>query len=224
MQKLTDIQVASKSFASIARPVLISKILIIIIHLVGIVGMALPLTQPYFQILTPFHLLICLGILLSFHKDWSIQFLIFAALAFFLGYGFEVLGVHTGFPFGNYTYGPVLGVQVGEVPLMIGVNWLLLVYLTGVLFLKIKNDFLAAALASLTMVAIDILIEPVAVSLDFWSWAGNVIPLSNYLGWFGVAYLIQISYRKLQFRKDNPLALVLLLNLIAFFAILNLII
>lgn len=224
MQKLTDYQVASKSFATYSRPVFISKLLIIIIHLVGIIGMALPVTQPYFQIFTPFHLLICLGILLSFHKDWSIQFLLFAAGAFLLGFGFEVLGVQTGFPFGNYTYGPVLGVQLVEVPLMIGINWLLLVYLTGVLFLKVKNDILAAVFASLVMVFIDILIEPVAVALDFWSWAGNVIPFSNYLGWFAVAFLIQLGYRKLRFKKDNPLALVLLLNLVAFFAILNLII
>ncbi len=224
MQKLTDFQAASKSFASTARPVLISRLLILVIHVVGIIGMALPVSQPYFQLLTPFHLLICLGILLAFHKDWSKQFLIFVVGAFLLGFGFEVLGVHTGFPFGNYIYGHVLGVQLAGVPLMIGVNWLLLVYLTGVLFLKITNDFLAAALASLTMVFMDVLIEPVAVALDFWSWAGNEIPLTNYLGWFGVAFLIQMVYRKLKFRKDNPLALLLLLSLVAFFAILNLII
>ena len=93
------------------------------------------------------------------------------------------MGVHTGFPFGSYSYGPVLGFQLFEVPLMIGVNWLLLVYMTGNLFREsIANDWLAAALSASVMVLLDIAIEPVAVALDFWTWEGDIIPLSNFIG------------------------------------------
>lgn len=198
------------------------KLIISVFHLVGIIGMSVPELKPYFQLLTPFHLLLSLGILLLFHTDWNKSFLIFSVLAFLIGYGSEVLGVHTGFPFGNYEYGTVLGIKLLDVPLMIGVNWLLLVYMTGAFFeQKVQNDFLAAALGAGLMVIIDFLIEPVAIGLEFWSWEGGVIPLSNYIGWFAVAYLIHLIYRKSLFQKKNLISGFLMLNLIIFFAVLN---
>jgi hypothetical protein len=200
------------------------KILISLFYLVGIVGMSIPEIRPFFQQLTPFHLLLSLGVLFWFHKEWNVPFGIFCLSAALIGYGSEVSGVHTGFPFGNYWYGPVLGVQVFEVPLMIGVNWLLLSYMAGHFFhTKIQNDILAALAAAALMVGIDFIIEPVAISLDFWSWEGNIVPVQNYLGWLGVAFIIQIIYRKTSFSKPNAVSDFLLLNLILFFAILNLV-
>ncbi|RZS95625.1 carotenoid biosynthesis protein [Cecembia calidifontis] len=200
----------------------IIEAVITIIYLVGIVGMSIPEVRPYFQQLTPYQLLFTLGIMLSQHRDWNDSFIRFMAAAFLIGYGSEVSGVHTGFPFGNYQYGPVLGPQLFEVPIMIGVNWLILIYLTGTLLNNwIKNDFLAALIGSFTMVLIDFAIEPVAIALDFWSWENNIIPLSNYLGWFGVAFIIQMIFRKAVFTKENKITAYLLANLIAFFVILN---
>lgn len=200
----------------------IFQIIISIFYLVGLIGMSIPSLRPYFQMLTPFHLLLNFGILLYFHKDWNYSFLIFIAVGFSLGYGSEVMGVHTGFPFGDYWYGDVLGWQLFEVPLMIGINWLILVYCTGNLFHeKINNDWLAAGLASLMMMLIDVIIEPVAVALDFWKWESDIIPLSNFLGWLAVAFIIQLFYRKLNFNKKNTISWYLLFNLITFFAVLN---
>jgi putative membrane protein len=188
----------------------------------GIIGLSIPIVRPYFQMMTPFTLILSLGILLLFHCGWNKSFGVFAVLAIILGFGSEVMGVHTGFPFGNYEYGETLGLKLFEVPLVIGVNWLLLVYLTGNLFSSIvKHDGLAAGLAALLMVAVDFLIEPVAVNLDFWSWAGDIIPLSNYFGWVGVSFIIQILYRKFNFLKENMISSYLLINLVTFFAILN---
>lgn len=191
-------------------------------YVFGIIGLAIPMVRSYFQMMTPFTLILSLGILLLFHIGWNRSFWIFALSAMVLGFGSEVLGIHTGFPFGNYQYGETLGYKLFEVPLVIGVNWLLLVYSVGNLFSsKIKNDWLAAGIASALMVAIDYFIEPVAVNLDFWTWEGNVIPLSNYLGWFGVAFILQITYRKSVFTKENTISTYLLINLVTFFAILN---
>lgn len=196
-----------------------------ILHIVGIVGMSIPAVRPIFQILTPFNLLLSLGVLMLFHTHWNKSFIVFILLAFIIGFGSEVLGVHTGFPFGNYTYGPVLGPKLFEVPLMIGVNWLILVYLSGnLLHDRIKNHLLAGIGSALLMVGIDFLIEPVAVALDFWSWESGIIPLSNYLGWFGTAFIIQVIYRKMNFKKANSISLFLLINIIIFFASLNIII
>jgi len=198
------------------------KFIISIFYLVGIIGMSIPAARPFFQILTPFHLLLSLGILLLFHTDWNKSFAVFALSAFTIGFGSEVMGVHTGFPFGNYSYGPVLGTKLFDVPLMIGVNWLILVYLSGhLLHRRIKNNWLAALLSAGLMVVIDFIIEPVAIALDFWNWESGIIPLSNYLGWFFIAFIIQMIYRMLNFQKANVISPYLLINLVTFFAILN---
>ncbi|MCL6261122.1 carotenoid biosynthesis protein [Aquiflexum sp. TKW24L] len=190
-------------------------------YIFGIIGLSIPTVSPYFQMATPFTLILSLGILLLFHQGWNSAFGIFAVSAMVLGFASEVMGIHTGFPFGNYTYGKTLGLQLFEVPLVIGVNWLLLVYLTGNLFSsRIQNDWLAAVLATALMVAIDVIIEPVAINLDFWTWEGDVIPLSNYIGWFGVSFVIQIGYRKSVFFKENAISRYLLFNLVTFFTIL----
>ena len=92
------------------------KWIISVFYLVGIIGMSIPSIRPFFQALTPFHLLLSLGILLLFHADWNKSFMVFSIMAFVIGFGSEVMGVHTGFPFGNYEYGDVLGIKVFEVP------------------------------------------------------------------------------------------------------------
>jgi len=199
----------------------IFKFIIAIFYIVGIIGMAVPAVRPFFQILTPFHLILSTVILLLFHKEWSTNFYIFSFLAFTIGFGAEVVGVQTGLIFGDYTYGTVLGPKLLGVPLMIGVNWFLLVYVTGALLQEyVSNDILAAIIAALLMVFLDFLIEPVAIALDFWTWHSDDVPLSNYLGWFAVAFLIQLIYRKLKFSKDNPIAKFLLICLVVFFGIL----
>jgi uncharacterized membrane protein len=198
------------------------KFIISIFYLVGIIGMSIPVARPFFQILTPFHLLLNLFVLLLFHKDWNKSFVVFTVLAFTIGFGSEVMGVHTGFPFGNYNYGSVLGTKLFEVPLMIGVNWLILVYISGhLLYNKIENDWLASFVSAGLMVGIDFIIEPVAIALDFWTWESGSIPLSNYLGWFGIAFIIQLIYRKMNFQKANVISPYLLINLVTFFVILN---
>ncbi|HSJ67948.1 MAG TPA: carotenoid biosynthesis protein [Anditalea sp.] len=200
------------------------KFIIAIFYLVGIIGMAVPAVRPYFQMLTPFHLLLSTVILLLFHKEWSTDFYIFSSLAFLIGFGAEVVGVQTGLIFGDYTYGTVLGPKVLGVPLMIGVNWFLLVYITGSLFNNyITNDIIAALMAALLMVLLDFLIEPVAIALDFWTWHSDDIPLENYIGWLGVAFLIQLIYRKMSFNKENSVAIFLLICLGIFFGILAII-
>ena len=188
----------------------------------GIIGLSIPMVSSYFQMLTPFTLILSLGILLLFHTGWNKSFIVFGILAMVLGYCSEVIGIHTGFPFGNYEYGQTLGFKLFEVPLVIGVNWLLLVYVSGNLFSsRIKNDWFAAGLAASLMVGIDVFIEPVAINLDFWTWEGDVIPISNYFGWFGVSFILQLLYRKSVFLKENKISKYLLINLVTFFAALN---
>ena len=47
------------------------------------------------------------------------------ALTAYITYAVEVIGVQTGFPFGDYQYGTRLGTTLYDTPPMIGVLWLL---------------------------------------------------------------------------------------------------
>lgn len=200
---------------------LIGKILIGAFHVVGVIGLSLPEYRDLFLMLTPAHLLTTMILMLFFHKGWNDAFPIFAAAAFWIGFGSEIIGIHTGYLYGDYVYGPTLGPKLWDVPLVIGVNWFVLAYLTGSVFHKIPNDWYAAFLGATAMTALDYILEPVAVALEFWAWKWETIPVSNYLGWFGVSFLVHLIYRKANFEKSNPIAVFLLITWILFFTILN---
>ncbi|WP_057936860.1 carotenoid biosynthesis protein [Algoriphagus resistens] len=204
------------------RRLLIAKVVVVALYVVGAIGLSLPEFQGYFLILTPAQLLASLVLILGFHKGWNDAFPIFAAAAFWIGFGAELIGIHGGYLFGDYVYGPTLGPMLWEVPVVIGINWFILVYLTGSVFHKVTdNDYYAAVLGATAMTVIDYIMEPVAVTLDMWYWKFDIIPAGNYFSWFGVAFLIHLIYRKANFEKENPLAAWMLVSMILFFAVLN---
>ncbi|MCE7055941.1 carotenoid biosynthesis protein [Algoriphagus sp. AGSA1] len=204
------------------KRLIIAKIVVVALYAVGVVGLSLPEYREMFLKLTPAQLLVSLVILLGFHKGWNEAFPIFATAAFWIGFGAEAIGIHTGHLFGDYVYGPTLGPKLWQVPIVIGVNWFLLVYLTGTVFHRVTdNDYYAALLGATAMVVIDYILEPVAVALDMWHWKFEIIPAGNYFSWFAVAFLIHLIYRKANFERGNPLAAWMLVAMILFFTMLN---
>jgi uncharacterized membrane protein len=192
-----------------------------VIYLVGIIGLATPATTDLFLPLTPFNLFLSFICLLAFHRDWNRNFILFCSICFIVGFGVEVAGVKSGLIFGNYSYGKTLGTKILDVPIIIGINWILLVYLTGTVINKLKgNIIIKSLLAAVFMVFIDYFIEPVAIQFDFWSWDSATIPVQNYAGWFLTAFFLQIIYHKLSFKKENKLSPYLLSITFAFFLIL----
>ena len=199
-----------------------ASVFLAVTHTAGAIGLLMPVSRPWFQWATPFHLLLTLVLLLYFHRDWRSSFGLFAGSILLLGYWIEVLGVHTSLIFGAYVYDTTLGWKVLEVPLMIAVNWLLLTYLCGSACSSLPTKKAAKiVVASLLMVALDYLIEPVAIAYDFWHWMSPTPPLHNYLGWLVVALLAQVLFFMLPFHKTNSLARPLLLIQVLFFSLLQ---
>ena len=193
------------------------------VYAVGVGGILSPF-RDYFLLLTPLNLLFT--VFISLKKEPLLRkrnFLAFAGIAWLTGFFIEVAGVHTGVIFGEYWYGKTLGWKVWDVPLMIGVNWLLLSYCAGETVRIFKNlpAWVRALLAAGIMVALDVLIEPVAMQLDFWDWEGHQIPLQNYIAWFVVATFLAIIYQRLPERPVNQVAIFALLLQFLFFVILN---
>jgi len=201
--------------------IIVGKVIIILLHVVGLIGLSLPEYRELFQSLTPVQLLTTLFLVLFYHKGWNDAFPIFAAAGFWIGFGSEIIGIHTGYLFGDYVYGEVLGPKLWDVPIVIGVNWFILAYLTGSAFHKIPNDYYAAFLGASAMKAVDYILEPVAVNLEFWAWKWDLIPWENYVSWFVVSFIVHLIWRKANFEKSNPIAVFLLITWIVFFTILN---
>ncbi|MEX1190209.1 MAG: carotenoid biosynthesis protein [Bacteroidia bacterium] len=191
-------------------------LILIIFHVVGIVGLSSSI-RPYMIELTSFNLLLSLFVLLAFHPKYSPRFFVFAITSFLIGFGAEWLGVHTGYLFGDYAYGSVLGIKLDDIPLIIGVNWVMLSIVCGEIVSSfIHPKALRAILAALLMTGLDYLIEPVAINLGYWHWQSSEIPLSNYASWFIVALPLQFLYQWSR-SGNNPLAKWLFLSQVLFF-------
>lgn len=194
-------------------------IFLVIFHLVGIIGLRMELTSGLFMRLIPLNLLLSLGMLANFHRNWSPFFRIFCLVIFVAGWGVEVLGVQTGLLFGEYEYGAMLGPGLFGVPFMMGVNWLLLIYMIGhVTVLTGASRWVRITLGAGLMVLMDILIEPFAIRFDMWHWVGDVIPFQNYLAWFLISWVMMRYFHAHNVEKPNPLAFPLLLIQLVFFA------
>jgi uncharacterized membrane protein len=107
------------------------------------------------------------------------KFLLIAAPISFI---WELIGVETGVPFGQYSYSNALGPQLGPVPLFIPLLWCALGY-----FCMEASDYYI--MASALMVSLDLSFDPVfSNSLGLWTWTGQTqyfgVPLSNFFGWF----------------------------------------
>jgi putative membrane protein len=195
----------ARKYKKYALPLAVA--VLVIFHSVGLWGLLFSGDAAYFQRLTPMNLLLTNALLFSFHRRWNAAFVLFAVVVFMVGFFSEVIGVHTGLLFGNYTYGAALGPKLWEVPLLIGLNWLMLVYITGHISNYTRRHWVAKAfIGALLMVLLDYFIEPVATRYDFWSWQGDHIPVSNFTGWFAVALLLHLYFQRGSFYKQNKLA------------------
>lgn len=163
-------------------------------YLAGVIGLSSSLRDA-FLLVTPLNLLLSLAVILYNHENWTVKFILTSVIIALIGFFVEVLGVQTGIIFGDYEYGNVLGWKVFGVPLILGVNWLILIYASGMVINHFWRRFpipFKAFLAAGLMVGLDVLIEPVAMELGFWNWEGGIVPLQNYLGWFVTAYILQL--------------------------------
>ncbi|MFB6169457.1 MAG: bisanhydrobacterioruberin hydratase [Haloferacaceae archaeon] len=107
-------------------------------------------------------------------------------------YAIEFVGIHTGWPYGEFAYGASLGPTIGGVPVGLPVFFVPLVVNAYLLCLLLLGDRAASPLVRLpvtvgAVVLMDLALDPGAVSLGFWSYAGGGpyygVPVSNYLGW-----------------------------------------
>ena len=189
--------------------------IIIIFHIVGFVGFIFNPT--YFKLLTPVNLLLSMGLIVIMAQQTKWQFYGALSLVAIVGFFVEVLGVKTELIFGSYYYGQSLGYKCLSVPLLIGINWSMLLYCTAQLS-KFKNTIVNAFFGAGLMVLLDFFIEQNAAKFDFWYWKLGVIPIQNYIAWFVIAFLLNLLVQKQLTKKTNLTAKFLYFIQLAFFS------
>lgn len=197
------------------------KYILLLIFIFGAIGISLPYSRPYFLPCTAFTLCIGAFYLLSVYKFNKYNIKIYASV-FAFGFLVELLGVKSKLIFGVYTYGNALGIKCFDIPLVIGINWLL----TSIMAFLAINHFRFSRKASilgaaLLMVFYDCLIEPIAHKLDFWYWEHNTIPLQNFIAWFILGCLIQWFIHFYIPKVDEKRSIYYLVLSTLFFTILN---
>jgi putative membrane protein len=204
------------------RATQLSLAVLIILHVVGLFGFLWEESRPLFQQLVPFNLLIAVGLLAYFHREWSRSFLLVCLFIFLAGFGVEVWGINTGVIFGPYVYDSALGPKLWGTPPMIGVNWLMLVYCAGVVGQRLPlKPWLQALIGALALVFLDWIMEPVAIRYDFWHWLEADIPLQNFIAWGLIAFFFLLVFHYSPGNKQNRLAGALLAIQFVFFSLLR---
>jgi len=199
--------------------------IILLFHLVGLIGFIVPSLTVLFIALVPWHLLLMLGVIVYGYGNLDGRLLLFALVTFIVGFVAEYTGVHTGWIFGHYRYGETLGTKLFEIPLMIGVNWFLLIYAAGVTLQRsrLKNILVRILSGAMILTLLDVLIEPIAIHFDYWHWLDAGIPFKNYACWFALSALLLFIFEQFKFKRQSIVAPALLIAQFAFFAVLNLV-
>ena len=205
----------------IKEPTLIA--ILIIFYLVGTVGILIPAYKNSFLALSFFNLILSFVLMLFARRKQFLPFLLFLIVCFIVGIGVEWIGIHTGYLFGEYSYGKNLGAKFSGVPWVIGLNWGLLIVTSASIVNKFNTSvYIKAVLAALLMTGLDYLMEPVAVESNFWTWKNGSIPMYNYVCWFFVSLPLQLLYFKFKLAETNKVFSTLFLILALFFILLTL--
>jgi putative membrane protein len=217
----------------------IATFIAVLFHCIGLAGI-LFYDAALFASLTPMNLLLSAALLIYTQQEKNSQFFLFAAVCYVVGYVVEYLGVNHQLLFGEYRYLPAMGWQWKNIPLVIGVNWFIMMYCCGVtiqhflnlMWNKLKDEdeprrnnvgFFAIIIdGALLATFFDWIMEPIAVKLGYWQWLGDgSIPVFNYACWFVISALLMLLFRLLSFPKQNQFAVNLLLIQFMFFLILR---
>lgn len=138
-----------------------------------------------------------------------------AAIAMGTGWLAEQLGSSYGWFFGSYTYTPVLGPRLLDVPVVIPMMWFALAYIGHVAANLIvwqapddgpasrAQDALLALLGATVVTCYDLGVDPYMVYvLKAWimtktdgAWFGETV--QGFAGWMGVAFAILFAFRRL---------------------------
>jgi len=123
--------------------------------------------------------------------------LIFFIIVVFFSWLIEMIGVKTGLIFGEYQYGESLILKVFNTPIAIGFAWFSVIVsslsiLQNIQLFNQSHIILRSLLIGAVMTLFDTFMEPAAIKLDYWRWAGIFPPMQNYISWFTFGFIFSM--------------------------------
>ncbi|MES2558574.1 MAG: carotenoid biosynthesis protein [Bacteroidota bacterium] len=170
-------------------------------------------------------LLISAFVLFANHPRIDPRFVAYAMIVFVFGWILSYAGVETGVVFGQYFYGNNLGYKVLDIPIVIGLSWLLLNYCSSIIAHRLCSQsvmlnrwFPKAFLAATLMVLLDVFMEQAAPMYDYWYWKNQTVPMQNYTAWFAFAFAFNYLFQRLEINAQNKVAIAWYIIMIVFYA------
>jgi uncharacterized membrane protein len=226
-----EIKMADKGKTPFLYISLVTLVSLLLISLNAFLGMRIP----FHVVFLLGYVLATLGFVVwhaVLTKGWKRSLFMFA-LSFCVAFTAEALGVNYGWVFGHYYYTRALGVSLFGVPFLAALAWEPIVYAAFWISDLLANGgassaspgphklspLWAAAIGALATTAWDMMIDPIAVSQGWWVWVNggtyvpyiaNGVPLTNFLGWLLVAFIINLIYHKVADGDSQPVSSVAL--------------
>ena len=135
-----------------------------------------------------------------------------ALLGCILAWSVELIGLHTGFPFGRYRYTGVLRPELAGVPVIVPLAWTAMALAALTVGRRLGTGRLRTALlGGVALATWDVFLDPQMVAAGYWRWQSPQwtipgvpgIPLSNFAGWL-VAAVLLIALLDRVLRQDPP--------------------
>ena len=126
----------------------------------------------------------------------------------------EAIGLATGYPYGEYRYGDVLGPRLLGVPFLVPLAWLMMAWPSWVLAARLARRPVArVAVAAAVFAAWDVVLDPQMVQAGYWTWAHprpglpgiDTVPLTNLGGWLLAGLLLMTLLEVLVARTATAL-------------------
>ncbi|MCG8922992.1 carotenoid biosynthesis protein [Lentzea sp. CC55] len=123
----------------------------------------------------------------------------------------ETIGVHTGFPFGDYRYTGTLGLEVAGVPVVVALAWVMMSWPALLVGRALAGrarvgapSWLVVGIGAWALASWDVFLDPQMVDAGHWEWADpspalpgvDGIPLTNYAGWLLVSVLMMTALHR----------------------------
>jgi putative membrane protein len=189
---------------------------------VGIALFFVPTIRVLFYKSVAFSIVLSTVAILSYHNTWNLKTISAFLFIIISGIAIEIIGTSTGVIFGSYQYLESLGTKILDVPILIGINWLILTYCSNAIasrYTSIKLNIIIGG--ALLMVAYDVMLEFAAPIMRMWVFESPFPPLKNFIAWFVMAVGYQTLIVGLKINTENKVARYLFFIQITFLSIIS---
>lgn len=162
-------------------------------------------------------LLVLLAIYALSSTHWSGMTVRFGILTYAVSTGLIVVARTHASLMGDFTYGNGLGPFAGNVGLLLGLPWFLMVMLSFPVAIRYsENIYLRSLIGAILILVPAIFFFYNCEALDFIYWTEIFPPVKAFITWFVAGFFLHFAANQMQVKSDNSLAVPLYVTWLAF--------